>query len=432
MKHLVLTLIIFIGIIGSTAAQKHKIATLLDELSDVTYTEIENIEGFESTYILKVKQPLDHEDSTKGYFNQQVILSHKDFQSPTVIITQGYQLYGNRTSELTTMVNGNQINVEHRFFGESIPDSLNYHYLNLKQATADLHHIRQLFQSIYAEKWISTGVSKGGATTVFYRYFYPNDVDISVPYVAPINIAQEDPRIYKFLDTIGSNECRTKIQSFQIQLLENRDKIMPLLKENTSKSNLNFTIVPYKKAYEYAVMEYPFSFWQYGQSCDKIPNEEASFEDQAKYFNSISTIEFFSDESIIELMPHYYQSATEMGYYGYETYKFKDYLTELPTDRNPQATFFSFDMNDPFDESLLQDINTWLETTDEKFMYIYGSIDTWTADGVPEKDLENSEWFILEGKHHGNARIKNMNETDKNRFESIITNWLQEDKSFGK
>ena len=68
MKNTLLTLILLIGIVGSTAAQKHKIAALLDELPDVTYTEIENKDGFESTYILKIKQPLDHEDSTKGLF----------------------------------------------------------------------------------------------------------------------------------------------------------------------------------------------------------------------------------------------------------------------------------------------------------------------------------------------------------------------------
>ena len=102
--------------------------------------------------------------------------------------------------------------MEHRYFGESMPDSLNYNYLNLKQATADLHHIRQLFGQIYTGKWVSTGVSKGGATTIFYRYFYPEDVDASVPYVAPVNREQEDQRLYRFLDTIGTDQCREKIR----------------------------------------------------------------------------------------------------------------------------------------------------------------------------------------------------------------------------
>ena len=58
-------------------------------------------------------------------------------------------------------------------------------------------------------------------------------------------------------------------------------------------------------------------------------------------------------------------------------------------------------------------------------MYIYGGIDTWTADGVPTRDLENSKWFILKGKHHGNARIKNMNEADRKHFENTLDNWLK-------
>ena len=422
MKNKILVLFLFIGI--STANAKN-IVHLLNKMPDVTVTKMDNADGFESTYKLMVKQPLDHEDESKGFFYQKVILSHKGFDNPTVIITQGYNIYRNRISELTELINGNQINVEHRFFGESLPDSLDYHYLNLKQATADLHHIRQLFDQIYSEKWISTGVSKGGATTVFYRYFYPNDVDVSVPYVAPINIALEDPRIYQFLDTIGTDECRMKIRNFQIQVLENRNEVIPVLKSLSEKVNAHYSILDFNEAFEYAVMEYPFSFWQYGQSCDEIPDSTATIDEMLNYLNSVSSVTFFSDESIRDLTPHYYQSATEMGYYGYETYKFKDYLQELRTDTNPQATFFTFEMNDPFDGTLLKEVNKWLETNENYFLYIYGGIDTWTTDGVPTRDLENSAWFILEGKHHGNARIKNMNEADKARFDFTLEKWLK-------
>ena len=77
----------------------------------------------------------------------------------------------------------------------------------------------QLFEIIYRGKWVSTGISKGGATTIYYRYFYPDDVDVSVPYVAPVNRELEDQRLYSFLETIGSDECREKIRSFQIRVL---------------------------------------------------------------------------------------------------------------------------------------------------------------------------------------------------------------------
>ena len=67
------------------------------------------------------------------------------------------------------------------FFGKSIPDSMKWEYLTVEQAAADLHTINQLFRKIYKGKWISTGISKGGQTTLYFKYFYPEDVDIAIP-----------------------------------------------------------------------------------------------------------------------------------------------------------------------------------------------------------------------------------------------------------
>lgn len=35
----------------------------------------------------------------------------------------------------------------------------------------DLHAVRNAFKSIYPGKWIATGISKGGQTTLLYRTF---------------------------------------------------------------------------------------------------------------------------------------------------------------------------------------------------------------------------------------------------------------------
>ena len=136
---------------------------------------------------MKIRQEIDHNDPSKGYFYQRAFLSHKGYDNPTAIITNGYGKPRNNITEVAELLEANQINVEHRYFLESSPDSLDYDYLNFEQITADLHKINQLFRKIYDGKWISTGISKGGTTTIFYRYFYPNDVDVSIPYVAPVN-----------------------------------------------------------------------------------------------------------------------------------------------------------------------------------------------------------------------------------------------------
>lgn len=420
-KGSLLLLVLFYSLVSH--AQEQPIESILSELPDVTYNKIKDYKDYK-LYELHVKQPIDHEDTTNGFFTQKVYLSHKSFDRPTVIVTAGYDVNRIGHSELTPLLEANQIKVEHRYFGESVPDSLDYRFLNLKQATSDLHRIRQLFSTVYTNKWVSTGVSKGGATSIFYKYFYPDDVDASVPYVAPINNSYEDQRIYNFLDTIGSESCRNKIKAFQIKLLENREQLMPLLKFYSKGAKVVYSYLSIGEAFEYAVMEYSFSFWQYGYDCDDIPNEAADIQAIATHFLSVSDLTGFSDKDIEKYSSFFYQSATEMGFYGYETNEFQDYLIDLPTDANPMCLFFTFDMTDKFRGQLLNDLNLWLKTNGDRFIYIYGGNDAWSASAVPYNPEVDSEWFVLKGKHHGNARIRSMTLTEQEKLISTLEKWL--------
>ena len=409
---------------GFCQAQKFSILEAkLRAIEGLSFKKLNDFKGG-SLYELWILQPIDHSDYTKGIFRQKVYLTHRGVENLTVIRTAGYNVGRNRVSELSQMLDANQLFVEHRYFGASMPDSLDYSYLNLKQATADLHRVRELFADLYTNKWISTGISKGGATTIFYRYFYPEDVDLSVPYVAPINRAYEEPRIYDFLDTIGTDDCRKKLYDFQLQVLSKREEIIPLLKFYSIGANVEYKILSLEKAFEFAVLEYPFSFWQWGYSCENIPGPDTDAEVLASYLLNVSGPSFFGDNDIRYYSSHYYQSATEMGYYGYETSPFEGYLKALPTDTNPMALFFPFDMKDPFDGQLLEEINQWLETEADEFIYIYGANDTWTASAVPPNDKVDAEWFIMDGKHHGNARIAYMDNADLSRLKAALAKYL--------
>ena len=321
----------------------------------------------------------------------------------------------------------NQIQVEHRYFGESMPDSLDYEYLNLAQATADLHAINQIFRNIYSGKWISTGISKGGATAIFYRYYYPDDVDVSVPFVAPINTEFEEKRIYAFLDSVGTMECRNKIELFQKRILENRKDVLPLLSFYSLGAKLKFTYLTKEEAFEYSVLEYPFSFWQWGHDCNDIPGPNESLQEAVKHLLEVSKIDFFSDKSMQKYASHYYQSATEMGYYGFEVKDFENLLKSLPAKYNLHAAFVPNKMDVQFEGQLLDDINQWLKTEGNGFIYIYGADDTWTASAVPPSDAVDAIWFFMEGKSHGNARIKNMSENEKQKLISTLERWLMID-----
>ena len=139
---------------NSAFAQVSPLEAALFDLPDVIFTKIDTPDGYEAAYELKIKQALDHNDPSKGFFYQRAYLSHRGFDKPTVLCTEGYGRPKNRVYELTNLLEGNQIDIEHRYFGESMPDDAeDFTYLNLEQVTADLHHINELFHQIYTGKW---------------------------------------------------------------------------------------------------------------------------------------------------------------------------------------------------------------------------------------------------------------------------------------
>lgn len=400
---------------------KQRLELELFNLPNVSFTDISKSDDSFLTYDLMIKQPIDHLHPEKGYFSQYVQLRHCGFDRPTVMETHGYQLYRGK-NEVEQILDANDIGVEYRFFGKSIPDSMQWQYLTIEQEVADLHAINQLFRQIYKGKWISTGISKGGQTTLFYKYFYPEDVDVAIPYVAPIDNALEDKRIYTFLDTIGTPACRQKIADFQKFLLKNEDKALEKLKWYAKGAQLKFKYTGnIGKSYEYAVLEYSFSFWQWGRSCDSIPTNK-SLDDYLGELLKTSNIAFFSDAEMDQFAPHYYQSATETGYYSYNIDPFKNYLHYFTT--NPSAIFPPKGVKfQPATCELDEKLQEWLRRNGNNILYIYGGIDTWSAARVQVSNQVNSKSFLIPGANHGTARIKNLPEKMKAEFVTKVKDW---------
>ncbi|MCO6477434.1 MAG: hypothetical protein J5I94_12465 [Phaeodactylibacter sp.] len=398
----------------------------LFNLPDVVFKKIDVPEGFEAAYELQVRQPIDHEDPSKGYFYQRAYLSHRSFDAPMVIATEGYHRPSNRVYELTNYLDANQLDVEHRYFGASLPDDPDYRYLNLKQATADLHRVRELFGQLYSQPWVSTGISKGGQTAIFYRYYYPDDVAASVPYVAPLNLEIKDKRIYTFLDTIGSDACREAIREVQLRLLKEREEALPRLEWYARGAGYKFTYLSLEEAFEYGVLEYPFSFWQVGAAtCADIPDaDEAGLDAILEHFMTVTGLDLFTDESMAAYASHYWQAGTEMGYYGYETEDFKGLLKALSGE--PSAVFMPGKAPMTFEPGLVRKVYDWTQTEADEMIYINGGVDTWSATGVPPTNAVDSRWYIMPGKDHTNARIKNMSEADREQLLSTLRKWMDE------
>ncbi|MDD4293846.1 MAG: S28 family serine protease, partial [Bacteroidales bacterium] len=187
---------------------------------------------FKDKYVLYIEQPVSHEDPSLGTFRQRVFVMHAGLDRPTVLVTEGYgasyAANPKYREELSKLFNTNIIFVEHRYFLESTPKPLDWKYLTAENSAYDLHNVTMIFKEIYKKKWIATGISKGGQTALIYRAFFPADVEITVPYVAPLCKGVEDGRHEPFIANFaGTPEQRAKILDFQKEILKRRASLQP-------------------------------------------------------------------------------------------------------------------------------------------------------------------------------------------------------------
>ena len=414
----------------------------IPQISDIKEWEVK---PFDEYYQFWFEQPIDHNDPSKGTFKQQVLLGHRNSDAPTIIELDGYTIGPKGAGELASLFEGNQVRIEHRFFDKSVPKGdIPWEDLTIKNAANDQHKIIQsLKEQIYpSTKWISTGISKGGQTTIFHRYFYPEDVDISVPYVAPLNLEYIDPRINKFLSRLGSarvgfssffsggstqRDCRYIIRDFQMMCFENRAKLLPLFKEYAEARSYTFQAAGgMERAFNLAVLEYPFAFWQWGSNCEEIPNLEVNDLDEIfEYLVQVSPPNFFDDKEIEYLYPFFYGALTEMGMYKYDLKYFKKYLKDEKKDIDFSFTMPKGAVKKPFNSKQMKAINKWLQTDAERILFIYGGIDPWSATAVDLKDNWKCRKYVKADMHHG-CRISHFDPVSKEDLIDTLKEWLAE------
>ena len=407
---------------GSTTVHLGEFLKSIDA-SDLRLLESESI--YDSIIEVMITQPLDHANPQAGSFQQRLYISHLDPSRPVVFVTEGYDARYYYTSEIAARLKCNQVMVEHRYFGRSVPDSLDWRYLDTWQAASDHHRIVQIFKELYPGSWISTGISKGGQTVIYHSYFYPDDVQVRVPYVAPLNFGVEDTRVYDFLDRVGKPSERRKVYRFQKMVLKNQERYIPAFREFAGEKGYSFEIAGgIEKAFEYCVLEYSFAFWQWGYvSTSKIPGRLARPREVVEHMNRVAGFDYFSDEFINGHKPFFYQALTEMGYYGYDLDEFGRYLRHVD---EPDFTFTMPDgLEAVFDPSLSERVNRYLEEEGDHFVYIYGEQDTWSATAVASAGTTNSRIYFKEGGSH-RTRINNMPESQKEEVYKTILQFLAE------
>jgi len=383
-------------------------------------TEMEAKDHFTKAYQVVLDQPLDHKNLEAGTFKHYFYLSHVDESKPTVFITEGYNATP-RTYELSKIFKGNQVQVEYRFYGKSRPDTIPWEYLKNDLAIEDYHKIISKLKRLYSGKWISTGISKGGETVLIHKSKYPWDVDVAVPYVAPLINGQEDNRTQNHINTIGTDECRAKIVTFQRQVLKNKDAVLAEISKYATEKEMNFTELSIEEALEYSVLEFPFSFWQWGGNCGEIPGETATAKELFDYINKIVGIGFYNDKTYYDLLPSYYQHLTELGYYGFDTTPVKDLLKVVKEPTNLRFAPKNIDLT--YSPEYINEVRDFVETKGKNILYIYGEYDTWGACAPSPKPHVDALKMVLKNGSH-TTRIKDFSTKEKELIYEKLQNWL--------
>ncbi len=420
-----LLLLLLLVIVSANASNKELYQKLCTLKGVITVDSLPSDYSSEK-YVVTIRQPLDHKHPEKGSFTQRVVISHEGFDRPTVLVTEGYggdyALNPRYRDELAGLFQTNTVFVEHRYFSGSVPDTVDWQYLTAPNSASDLHLITTLFKQIYPQKWISTGISKGGQTALIYRAFFPNDVDITVPYVAPVSRSAEDGRHEPFLNRVGDKKTRQTILSFQREVLKRRGEIIPLLEKFCMGKQLSFRI-SMNEVLDYCVLEYSFAFWQWGTPASHIPANSATTEVLFKHLTEISGPDYFATGQPTQAF--FIQAARELGYYGYDIEPFKDLLFIRTSKDYLQRIMLPEGITIQFQPELYKKLTNFIETSDPRLIFVYGEYDPWTSVGITKLDGKKNMFVAIQPKGSHRARINTLPDSLRDKVIKTINLWLE-------
>lgn len=371
---------------------------------------------------LSLEQPASSDGDSTESFAQRCILYHLNDTLPMVVQLSGYSARPMSTPhELSGSFN--HLIIEHRFFGESAPKRMDWDALSIEEAASDHHNIIKKLRAIYQGPWLSTGISKGGQAVLYHRHLYPEEVDASVVYVAPVNLSFPEVRIDSILNDHRSTPCGQRITEGQIRLLADYDGALASFRIEAEDRDLSFP-EPDSIAFELSVMEYPFSFWQWDSDCSNIPDSSASIENWVSHLFDTGSPDFFSSKTLDELYPFFYQSYAQLGMYDYPFEFFDTELRVLAEGYDLRSYFLQPQHQEiELDLSLHHELVESLSKSSDRLILVYGEQDPWTA-CLPSVDSTQSLLLIHEKGNH-RTRLKDFSPSVQKRVEDSLSQWLK-------
>ena len=426
---------------------------------------VQSGEVFPEKYVVWFEQPIDWQSPDVGSFLQRAEIGFTGWDAVNVVNVDGYELHEETFTrddrhELAKMYSGNYINIEYRYFAKSAPEGLSkkstalWEYLTDENAANDFHSIMEQLRSILSGTWVFTGTSKGGQMTNLFSYYYPNDADAYVAYVAPFCDGTEDERIMDAVYTsIGADrygEAQAKIYrdmllEFQVEAIRNREYLQPRLIRGLSSEDAK--LYPFRtvsRDFEALILDHAEGVWQYDQNFAshdevlKMPRDDdpaTEKNEREEYLAAMLALLVDGvDPNEDSSFPYFVQAATENGDYAM---KFK-YLREAvereglslaiteEDEKNFTARMIFTEEQQKvftFDPYMRNELLNWSHTTRSNVIMIYGSSDPWYFVRLPDAD-DNPNVHIFTAPLSHIVRIADMPAEQKAQVTGLLDSWL--------
>lgn len=416
-------------VLSSANAARAAADPLIDQLTAIPGLSV--VSETQSTgyrfFVLTYRQPADHRHPGEGTFEQRLTLLHRSSGAPVVLATGGYGLAATprpSQTEPTALLNANQVSVEHRFFSPSRPASADWSDLTIWQEATDEHRIVTALKSVYSGRWIQTGASKGGMTSVYHRRFYPGDVDGVVAYVAPDDVINPADGAYdRFFDTVGTASCRAALDDVQREALRRRDRLLARLRADAAAQGWTFsrTIGTADRSFEMTVLDSVWAFWQYSSAadCATVPATTATDEQLYTWIDTVAGWSFYTDQALEYYWPYYYQAASQLGWPSLRFEHLRG-LRKYPGLYTANSSLPA-ELRRAHNPLPMIDVDLWVRTAAMRMLFIYGENDPWSAERfTPSK--RDSALYVAPGANHG-ANIARLNPSDAAEATAMLRRW---------
>ena len=449
------------------------------------------------TYVVYYNQPLKHAQPGSAKFPLRALITVFKDNDPTTAVNHvyasGYSIMeasldnpdasfaaakDECNAEIAHRYHANHIQIEHRYYQQSAPAQCwtNLDDLRAEEAAADFHAFFEALKKVLKGKYVMSGVSKGGITTLLQHRFYPNDMDIFVPYSAPFFNTDRDTTMQQYWLTNGwSKEHRELFKTIQQNGIYRRDAIFPIYLKmqggaaTQAKSDTLFmyylcsiaeygyqehcygdtvsirkqmyrndsiTRAKHVEAYGDTVYAYMFekclfsldSFPKWIDTLRKYPepNQAPKVKKQKQFFLPFGiTYDQWWGENHTEAA-YQYQAKTELGYF--------DLRFDLIIDEAADAAGYNelwktkagckMDLEKPFYRNLTYSPTLYDETMSatqnatKPIVLLYGMDDAWTGAAVKDEFVNGTSVhkFILPAQNHG---VHFTSDTDKAMCDEI-------------